>query len=301
MAITLVGVKHGGRGGGVGNNWARKYSTTYVVETDSVDDGVQAVLTAVDPTTGLRIPYVGNTYALGNEVDTASWCQSVEAKEDDDGNGVQWTVTAEFAAYDPTAFSANPTEWPLRVEFSAATYDRVVWFDVNGDPILNSAHDRFDDPLTRDESRVLIIVTRNELVRDFAIDFASTYNDKINSDTWNGFAPYSVKIGAITSGQPQTGPDGSVYYAVTYPFAIDRNLWRKTLLDQGLAELDNGSPARQKPILDADGQPVGEAVPLNGSGKRLATNATPVSLDFDILEEIAFSGLNLNLALRYGA
>ena len=125
------------------------------------------------------------------------------------------------------------------------------------------------------------------------------YRDKVNDADWNGFDALSVKLGAITTSDPQYDSNARVYYyTVTYPFTIDRKGWLKKILDAGCNELDgSGLPA---PIMNK-GQQVSDPVPLDGSGHRADPGADPYYWEFDVYETADFSGLNIDLSTRLGA
>lgn len=300
MSIISVGPWPGTRGSSRNNQWQRTYERSLKVCVSSPGVGSRAVLAAVDPTTGERVPDIGNTYDADGETDTASWVQSVKCTESGE-SGLIWKVDVTYGPYDPQQFGQDPMLWPIRVSFQGRDFERVVWFDVTGAPILNSAHVRFADPITVPDSDLQIVIRRNELVKYFDALHVFAYNNKVSANDWNNIPGHMVRVGPITAGDPQTAPDGSVYHEVIYTVAINPRGWQKELLDQGLTELDNSSPPRQRPILDADGQPVNDPAPLNGSGKRLPTNGTPVKLTFDVETRADLAPLNLNLALRYGA
>lgn len=307
MGIEKVQFAAGSRGGTLNSLYQRTYRLKFLVETDARTVGAKSVLAAKDPgynpTTpvpGTYIPAVGNTFSDGDDVDLGSFVQSLSAEEDGD-SGVQWVVTADYGPYDSSVFGPDPTLWPIRVSWSGTKMERVVWFDINGDPIVNSAGDRYEDPVTIDETRVTLLVRKNILVSAWDVTLPYLYNDAINQYDWNGFPAYAVKCGSITTSDEQYDSYNQIwYYTVTFPFELDRNKWKKDQLDQGFAELDSSSPPRQKLILDAKGQPVGEAVPLDGSGHRLETGDPPVKNEYDVYDEIDFAGLNLDFAFRLG-
>jgi len=283
--------------------WQRTYGLALVVETDDPMTGPVEVMNAIDPVTGFRVPLIGSTYFVNlAESDLGAFLQSISVAEDDDGSGQQWTVTLEYGPYDAAQFNgSDPTSWAIKVTHSSQKYERVIWFDQNGDAIRNSAKEPFADPITVDDSRSIITVERNELVSAFSLTLAEQYRDKINNAPWNGFATKTVKCDSITTSAPQFDSDNRVwYYTVTYVFAVNRDTWVKKLLDQGFAVLDSSSPPRPKPVMN-EGHPVSDPVPLDGSGHRLASTATPVTLSFDVYPSADFSVFNIDLSTRLGA
>lgn len=312
MGISSVKYKRpGGRAAALDRAWNKTYTLKFVVETTDEYVGGIAVRGAVDPVSTLAVPGLGDHYALYDdrnspptlvEQDLRSFVNSVSATEDDDGSGVQWTVEVQYSPYDASTFGSDPTLWPIRCSFGGERFERVVWLDQAGNAILNSAGDPFSEPITIDDSRPTITVTRNELVTSFSPTLAELYRDKVNDATWNGFPAKTVKCGIISTGDEQYDSNsGSYYYTVTYPFTIDRDTWVKKLIDQGFNVLDTSTPPKQIPYM-VKGQKTSEPVPLDGTGKKLASNAVPpfVVLPFDCYPAVDFSAFNINLSVRLG-
>lgn len=305
--IVSVGEKYeGARSGSINRLWQRNYVRTFIVETTRPQIGALQVRTAVDPRTGLAIPQPGAFYHNGLspgdpdfEYDHGSFVESIEATQDQDTGGLQWTVVVNYAFY--TIFDPDPTLWPIRVSFGGDRTERVIYFDFNGNPIVNSAGDRFDPPITIDDSRSTMTVTRNERVTAFDLTLAETYRDTINSAPWNGFAAHTVKLGIITTSEPQYDSNNLVYYyTVTYPFMIDRGGWRKEILDAGCNQLKVIGGITQRVPIQHEGHPVSDPVALDGSGHELAPGGTPTTLILECYTESDFSGLGIDLSTRLG-
>lgn len=297
--ISSVTRKPGGRSSRIDALWQRTYTSQFTVETTSTLVGPLAVRSAAG------IPQPGQSYSNGlavgdprYEFDLGAFVQSVQAQEDPDGGGVQWTVTVEYGPYDTNALGSDPVAWPIRVTVAGDTFERVVYFDVSGNPIRNSAGDPFGDPITIEDARVTLQIMRNELEATFDLAVPQTFNNTVNSVAWNGFAPGLCKMGVITKGPPQYDPTAQVYFAeVTYPVSLNRDGWVKELLDQGYNELDgDGKP---KPIMN-QGQQISEPVPLDGSGHRLDASGAPVTLTKDVYDSADWTSLGIDLALRLG-
>lgn len=169
MGIISVYEKlDGTRSTSINNTFTRTYTRTFIVETTGPEVGPLAVRTAGG------IPQVGTTYDNGlintdpdYEVDFGAFVQSIEAQMDGASGGIQWNVTVQYGAYDAQTFGNDPTAWPLKVAHGGERTERVIYFDKNGDRVANSAGDPFDPPITVDDHRVTLSVTRNELVSAF--------------------------------------------------------------------------------------------------------------------------------------
>lgn len=304
MAVTKVEPIKGKRGGSINHLWQRTFRLVWRVQTDDPQNGVITVRTAVDPSTGVAVPTIGQSYNAGaGEVDAGSYVQGLTVEEEYD-DGMSWLVTADYGPYDALQFSesagASPTTWPIKVSFGGSRYEKTVLYDQAGSAILNSAGDPFEEPVGIDDSRRSITVVRNELCSSFDLALADTYSDSLNLNAWNGFAAKHVKLGTITTSECQYDSNNQVwYYAVTYPFEVCRDGWKKKLLDQGFAVKNISGQLVQ--LRGADGQPLHEPSLLDGSGKKLATGGTPVFLEFDVYTALDWSALNLDLDTRLGA
>lgn len=292
----------GARSSSINRLWQRHYTRTFLVETTGPNVGSLQVRTASG------IPQPGAFYHNGLpegdpdfEYDRGSFAESVEAScnADVDSGGIEWIVTVNYGPYDAGQFGADPSLWPIKVSFGGERTEKVISKDKAGNPITNSAGDPFDPPITIDDSRSTMTVTRNELVSNFDLETAELYRDKINNAAWNGFELNTVKCGIITTSEPQYDSNAQVYYyTVTYPFTIDRKGWIKEILDSGCNELDAYDVP--KPIMN-QGQQVSDPVPLDGTGHRLAVGADPSFILIEAYETVDFSGLNIDLSTRLGS
>lgn len=291
---------------GWAGNWDKQRQRTYKrkfrVETDSRDDGPVTIRLA---TTGAPpvplVPRIGSKYFVtSTEQDAGSFCSNVATDfEDLTPLGLSWILTFDYAPFDFSLFGNDPTAWPILITFGSAKYERIVTVDQDGNPILNSAGDPFESPVTIDESRSIITVQRNELVKyvegtgGFNPLLAELYRDTVNNELWNGFEAKTVKCSSITTGAPQYDSNNEVwYYQVTYVFEIDRDAWTKRLLDQGYNVISAGV---RKPYL-LGGQKPEEPILLNGSG---AFTTTPHFLSYEgyPLRDFSIFNLDFNAAL----
>lgn len=304
MSIISVTELFGSRTGTLNNVYQRGYTRSFDVTTSDPRIGPIAVrLASGIPTLGT---YYQNGVTVGDplhEYDYGAYAANISVEEDSAGGGCAWKVTVSYEPWNPAAFGPDPTLWPLRVQFGGERTERVVDFDRSGNPIRNSANDRFGDPVTVDDHIRTIVVTRNELVSSYDPALASDFSDTINNATWNGFGAGYCKMGIISTSEEQFDSNGQVwYYKVTYPISVNRGKpWRKDLLDQGYNVL-TGSYGSEEPvsIKGTDGQPVSDPRCLDGAGHKLDPSGTPVVLPFEVFDEADWSGLNIDLSIRLG-
>lgn len=296
MAIVDFCEVQGRRGGALNVQYdqhRRTYRRTFAVETDNANDGIFTIRSHPS------CPKIGDSYVSGSESDTGSYVVAIDVQEEQDSGGKHWTVTVDYGPSDVGVLGSNPVDWPIMLEYDTAPAQVVVWFDQTGEPIVNSARDRFEDPIVLDDDRPVIVVTRRENAALFSPLLAYQMNNSVNIAEWNGYAARTVKVSGIKPGKPIPNPDGGFYLEVPYRFEFREETWDHFILDQGYNELDTSNPPKPKPILN-QGKAVTEPVLLDGSGKRLATNASPVSLRFRVYKERDFAILNLDFSQRYG-
>lgn len=97
-----------------------------------------------------------------------------------------WEVLVPFSrpegAGDHTGTNTNPLTEPQSVEWTPSPNNESVDRDGDGNPIINSAKDPSDPPLTRDFTDWKLVITRNESFFDFVK--AIQFQNKVNSNTF---------------------------------------------------------------------------------------------------------------------
>jgi hypothetical protein len=298
MACTSLSITSGTLKSTTNSLYQRTYSVGLEAEFDATPTIAQVKSASHG---GLSVPGIGAYFDFNGETDLGSYCQSVAVSEIPGTATRAWEIALEYGPIDYSQFPANPVDWPLKVSTQVVQRERAMDFDTAGVPIRNSAKQRFGDPITHEFTDFIITCKRNERVSVFDLGLAYNYQNKINNATWNNFPAKTVLCRSITVNEEQYDSTARVwYYTVTYVFETNRDTWRKKVLDQGFCELDTSSPPRLKRILGPDGQPLDEPVPLDGSGRRLATNAAPVILTFDMIFETDFSIFDIDLSNRLG-
>jgi hypothetical protein len=297
MAIQSVTLVPGSRTANKDAMWRRKYKRTWRVITNDPTDEGPLILGASDPTTGVHVAYIGNSYApTSANRDYGAFVQSLDAQEENE-DGLSWLVTAEYGPYDAGLFGANPVEWPVKVVFKGQMREQIIYYDQAGNPLVNSAGEPWADPVTIDDPRFSLVVTRNESISSFALNTSYTYGGTLNLNAWNGITALWAKMGIIDTGEPTYDSNSQTYYyVVTYPIEINRNGWARKVLDRGFNYVSGGSLL---PIL-VNGQKPDDPQLLDGSGGILAHGGTPVSITSDVVPQVDWSPLALNLSVRLG-
>jgi hypothetical protein len=293
MAIISVEEMRGARQGGIDPQWHRTYRRAWRVITDGPY--------AIGPL-GARqsIPvFFGQPYVLETpggvlvEYDNYAFATKIDAQIDPDCNDdSSWVVTVDYAPYDPTQFPENPLNHPLKISWGENRFDQPCIVDRNGNPVINSAGDYFDPPITIDDSRPTLRIVRNE--QQYSPTYALSWKDTLNTDSFFGFPPLSVKM-STPLGELEYNPICGFYYVVTYQFEINPNGWKKWILDQGMRQIVSG--VKQK-ILDDQGEDISSPALLDGTGVKLQTGGSPVAIPFEVYQEADYGMLGLD---PYGA
>lgn len=302
----------GGRTGRSSEGATREYTRVFRVLTDNVLDGPLVVMI------GSGLPQVGNAYSeASGAVDLGARVTTVDPVQDQDNPKV-WTVTIRYSTApgpqasgsgsggkgtkggsgtDPSEDSRNPLLRPAEVGWSFTRYRKPVrkanLYAIGGAvnsavdtvvPVVNSAGDPFVPIPEIDDSRLVLSVSRNEATFDPLV--AIDYQDAVNSDGFLGAAKRTAKLNlsAKRDWDKVIGP----YYKVQYEIEFRREGWLLSILDAGLHDL-NG-----KVLIDTNGQPYSDEVPLNGFGGKLANpDDGYVYLDYIVYKERPFAALNL--------
>lgn len=256
----------------------REYTVIYTVRTDDPLDGPRTVAGA--------IPFTyGDPYSIGNDSDSeATLKKIVPSLKGDSLTAWQCNLSFDTEPLFPEGVSGGvttPFDEPADVEWEFNPRQIGVSKDRHGNRIRNSAGMPFDEIVTKDVTFPILNVSRYEASFPFGI--AEMVADRVNSLTWQGFAPRTMKVHSIRAQRMYHVAWGR-YYRITYGFAFNRLTWNYKPLDQGYHELIAGeiSPIKK------DGFQITDPLPLDGAGRLLAQGGQEIYLDFEIQDEINF-------------
>jgi hypothetical protein len=188
----------------------------------------------------------------------------------------------------------NPIEQDPVIEWGGVSISEAIDKDKDGKAITNSSLETFDPPVVEDIYDLSLYYTRN--VPAFDPVFYAEYYNSVNSDIFLGFQPNHVKCKNITSRRQRSAYD--FYYVVTIelifrlrtadPFDVG---YRRRILDQGFrAKNDDGVFVQ---ITDDNGAVLSEPTLLDGQGNILDEEANPVFLEFNTVDSLPFSALEI--------
>lgn len=201
MAVTDVELHWNGATG----SWTRErreYTAVYLVRTNSALDGPQTIIDYfyTNRLTNPILRVLGDSYAYGNDNDPWAYCTKIDPQRES-RTAKLWQVVLGFETRaeeengrdkngDPTN---NPLEYFTELEISKAQFQRAVEKAYNLTalpgrpvntlgPVTNSAGTTFDPPLMRDDSHLVLRITK--YMDHFPEAHARQFQDGINSKKW---------------------------------------------------------------------------------------------------------------------
>jgi hypothetical protein len=310
----------------INDQYARKATRTYLVQaTTDLDEnlvrtGLPFSIYSLHPTDSRQVLLDISVDLVSTSI--AYYDNPADRTDPYQGSQVYvWTATLEYGPWNPLEHTTtgDPTNQPLRPRFTSTNTPQIVYEDVDGNPVVNSAGDYFDPPIERDFPRWTLTVVRNEASPTMAT--IGPYANRINEAAWNGFPPKTVKLSPIQLPAPEFSQfTGNLYYPIEYVFEINFDGWTKNVLNQGYRELSStgklipilvgGTPASSPVMLDRNGhalitpgyldssgglapdEPAGTTDYIDGTGTGTGTATTVVVNAYEIYRPLDFTLLD---------
>lgn len=314
MAVIEITERNEGRDGTI-DYQQRSYRRSFQVETSNPYDGPLTVISAVSSTQGITI---GTPYTMGTESDPWAVCLKMNATPFGEDQR-EWIVTVEYGRAPNVA--ENPLSEPSELDIEGREFEVAIDRDRNGNPLVNSAGDPFDPPVTIEDNRIIVTVARNEATPQYAaanpgyVGPVFNYADltgmvgKTNQTTFLGYGPRKLKA-LFPRISREFSPNIGFYWKVIYRFEIIDKEYEiddpdnpgtplvigqghdRVILDQGFRE----KVGSVKKLITLDGQPLQEPALLDGSGEKLPEGDSPRYLAFQVLPEHDFAGMGFTFA-----
>jgi hypothetical protein len=230
--VTSVGEQNQKRQSSI-ENGKRTEQRVFIVKCDSARDGTTVAVTGNDGVN--RVPYYGephpdvpNCYASSISADTIT------------NTSKHFLVTVKYEGSALDDVSLHPLDRPPEFAFGANEFTEAWFKDESNPPKLftTSAGERFDTLFERDNSNLLITMTRNEAEYDVlaADSYRKTYNQDVVILNGQPYAPETLRLGPITAQQVSEVWHGLQvdYYRVTYPFKANKDTWAEKVDDAGI-------------------------------------------------------------------
>jgi hypothetical protein len=217
---------------------------------------------------------------------------------EESGDGMAWSVTVRYyippAELTPDDGTGLPKDcWSA----SAATTTIPLYKDKDGKLIVNSANDPIEGA-EREASDFSIVLTKAYVDLTWSTQ-AAQFSNTVNSSTWNGSAPRTVKCAFRSANKKSLsvssdGAEAKPFWEVVWEFQYRAETWDFKPWDVGFNQLvsSDGTPTAggsyRAAILGADKKPVKSPVALsNGIAK--TAGSPPAALTFKLYPENNFS------------
>lgn len=265
MGITDIFRKTGKRTGGRTRTEATA-KETWQVECDAIEEVETILAQFVSP---------GGIYTDPNGL--SRMVDSLSAAEFSDG--YSWLVDVGYK----TSSIENPLNEPIKISGSQSARQVEIEFDRDGNPILNTAGDPFQEILFAEDFDDTLSLSFNRATVPYSASRKSKRT--VSSTTVLGLEAGTVRYAGM-SFQPQDHETIGLYYSITIGLALADD-WKKRILNQGFREKVDGE---LKPIKKG-GKDVSQPVLLDNAGKALSPSGNPVTLEKDIYGEADYVSL----------
>jgi len=210
---------------------------------------------------------------------------------------LSYEVTVYYSSEPYRSYENSPAEFddplnaPSKISWSFITSNEPVDRDIHGNPILNSAQESFNTPITKEfHDQVLRVIKAQET---FNAVRAYDYMGSLNSNTFYGCPPGTMKCTTFDGEEARSV--NLIYWIITYEFQYRADGWKRKVLDEGYRVKTgtiDGMNTYQT-ILDKEGNPLSQPTLLDGYGNKMQASALGVWLEFDIYPSKNFSLLGL--------
>jgi hypothetical protein len=271
--MSIVGVdlvdEPGGRTGEQNEKYDRTYKILFVVLCSDINDDPHYVLS--------NFAYGGSSLPIGQQYpsDTKAYCISRSAEYQSrcqvgTGVGCLYKFTATYGPWNPLENLENPLDKPVLPIIEGQTFEHPIFVDKDGNPIVNSAGDPYDPPLTEEVVHLVIRFSKNYAT----LPAFFGYSNYINNATWQTFAAYMVKFNIPRAEELPSQYLASTYWKFDFEFEVNPETWLRKVPNVGFNQLVSGT---LKPIL-IGGQPPTIPQFLNSSGAVLTPPVTHTNL-----------------------
>lgn len=266
------------------DGWTFNETRRYVVISNDVRESPVAVV----GTPGIPIP--GLTITSSGAV-----CKSVDPEQDEKQPKV-WRVNAEFSTEpinqktDPSGTpDPNPTNWIPLYKGVIETYADVMYADRNGKRYVNSANDKFPEPLVKNSPIIVYEFTQYEpnSLTDRQI---GDRNDSTNNAVFRSFDKWTLKLNikGFERGYYFGYECVKIDYRVAYKQGVQDNAgewtgWKDIPLDMGYSYFTSAKGSGGAKVTSQ------QLVALNQDGTKKADNADPEWIVFEGLKALNFS------------
>lgn len=302
MSVTLVKRIGRGRRASLDAEGNRTYEIPFLARA-AVTDG-QADIIGIFGTsvTGVTIPNLGQPYNWDGDSDTSAKVVGHDIEQlDEDRSSKWWSVTANYSSQAGSLRTPGPPQSrPARYSFGFAQFSRICEFDIDGNPVTNTAGLKFDPPLEIDASRPVLRITKYITSTNFAFwaQKAEEYQDAINSDTFLYWSARKAKIQNLAIGELDD-IQGVFCHPLSLEIHFNRDGWRPRLPNMSRKVKVAGQP-NAPPVYLVDtqtGVPTVDPLFITQNGEQYSP--TPTYVEVKAYKELPFAPFVSGLGITF--
>lgn len=301
MAVVSCKLMPTGRSLTVDEGLAFSYGLTYQVRTNNPNDDARAVLdgyltASPDPGPNWMAPYIRSN----GVTDGSSFARRFVCTQPRDDTPTLWTVEVGFTPLprgeDPTYTLGSPLQaaatitgppaqvWlppvlsgtgfhpvrgPARYRIEQRTVTRIVEADRDGNPIVNSAGQPFDEPV-EEEYELEVYVFRFRVATGLATRALNlNFTGRLNHQAYLGYPAEHLLCGPFVAGEREYAA-GFSYWTVEVRLLANDKPWRREFVDRGWMHFRKGTEITRELVLATN--------PLvDENGAKIPNSAAPCS------------------------
>lgn len=202
-------------------DYSKEVSVEYICQTDNV--GIQGVHEALNAT-----PQIGSIFAY----DTSMTLKNKRVRQDSSKPDLFY-VSCDFGVEISTENQQSqgfddpqlpPLSRPPVYNFSTELVEQAITKDALDKPIVNTAQQPFDPPLTKYKPLLNFTVTINVHPSNFKPVRFLRFAGKINANVWLGFKPGTVMFLEFSGGEIRYEME-QYFVPTTFSFKVDEEGW----------------------------------------------------------------------------
>lgn len=150
-------------------------------------------------------------------------CKARTASQEGGGDARSWIVTCNYdnttSEQDAEDAEKSPLDRRTKFHLEFTGYSRVLERDIDGNPIVNTVGDPFEDPLEEEDERPVLVARKNydASLLGPLMSLIVDYRGAVNTDEFISAPPGSVRIAKVQMGELQIENDVE-FYAVSWYF-----------------------------------------------------------------------------------
>lgn len=290
----------------VANGVTGRYKVRYNVQMQSHCGPLNVLTQAAASGSPDPVPAMWATYAFDGDTDSKSFAKSFSVERDPKAIA-RYYVTVNYSPAEPGELPDGGGD-PINATVIPTSRSPVYWWDREvstriepidtlGYPIKTYSNNLYEELVEHERARGLLVAEFNVLTQGVVIDLSRTFDQAVNSTTWNfrgrSIPPRSAMIREVSSGPPLT--EGSYTYvraSMRIAFADTGKTWDTPMPEMSTSYFTKTSGQYD---LNPDGTrkrtDSTSPVPLNADGTRRTDDQPILITNWRVRREVDFNTL----------